>query len=101
VRLVHGKPTEWNDCPARLEAAVAPLRRCATLLGRAELSPDPEMRAALLALRKEIRQVSALLDSAAALYGGWMRLAQTMAAGYSADGSPAGGWTSARVSAEG
>ena len=101
MRLAHSLPADWSECPAHMEAAVVNLRRAMGLAVQAGQRPEPGTRAAFLAVKKDIDAVASLLDSSAALYGGWMRQMQSMAAGYSADGTPAESWTGARISAEG
>lgn len=100
-RLAHCLPTEWSDCAAQMDSAVANLRHAMGLAVEPGQTPGPGTRAAFLAVKKDADAVASLLDSSAALYGGWLRRLQSMAAGYSADGTPAESWTGARISAEG
>ena len=101
LRLAGKLPGEWNECPAQMDEAAAHLRRAMELATRPGRRPEPGTRAAFLAVKKDLAVVGSLLDSSATLYGGWIRLMQSMAAGYTADGTPAQSWTGARISAEG
>ena len=102
ARTLLTNPTNeaLDACRSRLEEAVSALGRLQSSLPSGDLSRDRALAAPLGALRSEIAGVQILLDGAAAFYTGWMRLASSMASGYTADGSPAQPETGCRVLVE-
>jgi len=102
ARTLLTNPTNESleACRSRLDEAVSALGRLRSSLPSGDLSRDRALAAPLGALRSEIAGVQILLDGAAAFYTGWMRLASSMASGYTADGSPAQPETGCRVLVE-
>jgi len=102
VRTLLTNPTAetLDACRTRLEEAVQALGRLQSSLASRDSSPDRAMAAQLAALRTEIAGIQILLDSVAAFYAGWMRLAASMVSGYTANGSPATPETGRRVLVE-
>jgi hypothetical protein len=102
ARTLLTNPTKeaLDACRSRLEEAVTALGRLQSSLPSGDWSRDRALAAPLGALRTEIAGVQILLDGAAAFYTGWMRLASSMASGYTADGSPAPSGTAHRVLVE-
>lgn len=102
ARALLTNPTaeHLEACRSRLEEAVHALGRLQSSLPTGDPSRDKPLAAPLGALRTEIAGVQTLLDGAAAFYSGWMRLACSMASGYTANGSPAPSETRYRVLVE-
>jgi len=102
VRTLLTNPTaeSLDACRTRLEEAVQALGRLQSSLASRDSSPDRAMASQLAALRTEIAGIQILLDSIAAFYTGWMRLAASMVSGYTANGSPATPETGRRVLVE-
>jgi hypothetical protein len=90
ARALLTEPTvaNLNDCRGRLEGAVNGLRELQTSLPSGNFGRDAALRAPLGALRAEIARLTILLDGAAAFHSGWVRLAASMVAGYTAEGKP-------------
>ncbi len=88
ARICLADPTAANvaRCGSLLEEAAGHLRDLQRLL--AEVGRDAALADSALALRREVRQVGVLLDSAASFNWGWTRRISTMAAGYTARGTP-------------
>lgn len=76
-----------NICRSQLEEAVKGLHDVQANLSSGNFKRDAALRAPLGTLRTEIAQLTILLDGAAAFHSGWVRLAASMVAGYTADGS--------------
>jgi len=102
ARTLLTNPTKeaLDACRSRLEEAVSALARLQSSLPSGAPSRDRALAAPLGALRSEIAGVQILLDGAAAFYTGWMRLASSMASGYTANGSPAQSEAGCRVLVE-
>jgi len=102
ARTLLTNPTSesLDACRSRLEEAVNALGSLQSSLRGGDLSRDRALAAPLGALRSEIAGVQILLDGAAAFYTGWMRLASSLASGYTADGSPAPAETACRLLVE-
>jgi len=102
ARTLLTNPTNeaLDACRSRLEEAANALGSLHSSLPSGYPSRDRALVVALGALRSEIAGVQILLDGAAAFYTGWMRLASSMAAGYTANGSPARTETQRRVLVE-
>lgn len=77
-----------NDCRSQLEETVQALRQLQTSLTSGNFRRAATLRAPLGTLRAEIARLSILLDSAAAFHAGWVQLAASMVAGYTAKGTP-------------
>jgi len=77
-----------NDCRSRLEEAVQALHELQTRLSSGNFRRATALRAPLGALRADIARLSMLLDSAAAFHAGWVQLAASLVAGYTAKGTP-------------
>lgn len=86
--LVDPTPDNLNECRRRVDEAVNVLRQLQTNLPSGDLKHDSSLRAPLGELRSEIARLHVLLDSAAAFHTGWVRLAASMVAGYTAGGEP-------------
>lgn len=86
--LIAPTPENLNECRRRVEKAVHLLRQLQTGLPSGDVQHDSSLRAPLGELRAEIARLSTLLESAAAFHSGWVRLAASMTAGYTADGTP-------------
>jgi len=97
TRLTAPTVESLEACRSLLEEAVNAIGGLQKSLPSAEPWRDRDLAAALGALRTEIAGVQILLDGAAAFYTGWMRLASSMASGYTADGNPAPSETTPRV----
>jgi len=78
-----------EQCRDRLEEAGELLQSLRTSMPAGDRKRDASLRPLLKALRVEINRVALLLDTAAAFHAGWMHLAASMVAGYTAGGSPA------------
>ena len=89
ARLVSPTPERLEDCRRRVEEAVKLLRQLQSRLPSGNFRNDAALRAPLGVLRAEIARLNILLDGAAAFHTGWVRLAASMVAGYTADGTPA------------
>lgn len=102
ARTLLTNPTNetLDACRSRLEEAIDALGRLQSALPSGYPSGDRALAAPLGALRSEIAGVQILLDGAAEFYTGWMRLASSMASGYTANGTPAPSETSCRVLVE-
>lgn len=88
AQLISPTPENLDECRRRLDDAVLLLRRLQTALPSGNLRRDSSLRAPLGELRAEIARLNILLDGAAAFHTGWVRLAASMIAGYTADGTP-------------
>ncbi len=90
ARLLLTEPTveNLNDCRGRIEEAVKELHQLQTGLRSGNFQRDAVLRGPLGTLRAEIARLTILLDGAAAFHIGWVRLAASMVAGYTADGTP-------------
>jgi len=97
TRLTDPTVESLEACRSLLEEAVNAIGKLQESLPSREPWRDRDLAAALGALRTEIAAVQILLDGAAAFYTGWMRLASSMASGYTADGNPAPSETTPRV----
>jgi len=86
--LVAPTPENLDECRRRVDQAVNLLRQLQTDLPSGDLKRDSSLRAPLGELRAEIARLHILLDGAAAFHTGWVRLAASMVAGYTADGTP-------------
>jgi hypothetical protein len=91
ARTLLTNPTaeSLDACRMRLEEAVYELGHLHSSLPSGDSSRDGALAAHLASLRTEIAGVQVLLDSAAAFYTGWMRLAASMFSCYTANGNPA------------
>jgi hypothetical protein len=89
ARVIDPSVENLNTCHSRLNEAVDRLRRLQTGIAREKTKCDAAVSGPLRTLRSEIIRVAILLDSAAAFHSGWLCLARSLAAGYSADGTPA------------
>ncbi|MBZ5596262.1 MAG: hypothetical protein LAP39_28790 [Acidobacteriia bacterium] len=97
MRLTAPTVESLDACRSLLEEAVREIEKLQRSLPRGAQWRDKALAAPLGALRTEIAGVQILLDGAAAFYTGWMRLASSMASGYTADGNPAPSEASPRV----
>jgi len=88
TQLISPTPENLEQCRTRLDEAVNLLRRLQTSLPSGDFRHDSSLRAPLGELRAEIARLNILLDGAAAFHTGWVRLAASMVAGYTADGTP-------------
>jgi hypothetical protein len=88
AQLISPTPENLDECRRRLDEAVKQLRELQTALPSGDFRRDSSLRAPLGELRAEIGRLNILLDGAAAFHTGWVRLAASMVAGYTADGSP-------------
>ena len=88
AQLTSPTPENLDECRRRLDEAVNLLRRLQTTLPSGDFRRDSSLRAPLGELRSEIARLNTLLDGAAAFHTGWVRLAASMVAGYTADGTP-------------
>ncbi len=90
ARMLLTEPTvaNLNDCRGRLEEVVKGLNQLQTNLPGGNFKRDAALRAPLGTLRADIARLTILLDGAAAFHTGWVRLAASMVAGYTADGTP-------------
>jgi len=88
AHLVSPTPENLDQCRTRLDEAVSQLRRLQSALPSGNFRDDASLRAPLGELRAEIARLNILLDGAAAFHTGWVRLAASMVAGYTADGTP-------------
>jgi hypothetical protein len=86
--LVAPTPENLDECRRRVDKAVNVLRQLQSGLPSGDLKRDSPLRAPLSELRAEIARLHILLDGAAAFHAGWVRLAASMVAGYTADGTP-------------
>jgi hypothetical protein len=100
TRLTSPTIENLDDCRRRLDEAVKALEQLQTKLPTGHGARATALRAPLGALRSEIAAIAILLDGAAAFYTGWMRLASSMASGYTADGTPPPAEAQRRVSVE-
>lgn len=89
-----------QESAPRLEQAVRCVQALESSL-RNKKKPNPELAAALTALRTEIGRANALLERAGAFYAGWARLLYAAACGYDSRGEPASPGAIRRVSVEG
>lgn len=89
ARAIDPSLENLNACHSRLNLAVDHLRNLQTDIARDKTKCDAAVYGPLRALRAEIIRVAILLDSAAAFHSGWLCLSRSLAAGYSADGTPA------------
>jgi hypothetical protein len=89
ARVIDPSVENLNACHSRLDQAVDQLRHLQTGIARDKTKSDAAVSDPLRALRSEIIRVAILLDSAAAFHSGWLCLSRSLAAGYSADGTPA------------
>jgi len=88
LQLISPTPQNLSDCRLRVDEAVNRLRKLQTALPSDDIRRDSMLRAPLGELRAEIARLNTLLESAAAFHTGWVRLAASMVAGYTADGTP-------------
>jgi len=88
AQLVSPTPENLDECRRRVDQAVNLLRQLQTGLPSGDFRRDSSLRAPLGELRAEIARLNILLDGAAAFHTGWVRLAASMVAGYTADGTP-------------
>ena len=86
--LISPNPENLNECRGCIGEAVNLLRQLQTGLPSGDVKGDSSLRAPLGELRAEIARLNRLLESAAAFHSGWVRLAASMTAGYTADGTP-------------
>jgi hypothetical protein len=84
------EPTVVNldDCRGRIEEAVIAMHRLQASMPSGNFKQDATLRRALGGLRADITLLTILLDGAAAFHSGWVRLAASMVAGYTAAGTP-------------
>lgn len=80
---VEASPPALDECAAALEQACLQLSPH-SVMEQARVAPS-----VVLALRREADRVNALLEQTAAFYGNWIRLRNTLTAGYSSSGAPA------------
>jgi len=88
AQLISPTPENLQECRWRVDEAVNTLRQLQTALPSGDLHRDASLRMPLGELRAEIARLNILLDGAAAFHTGWVRLAASMIAGYTADGTP-------------
>ena len=88
ARLISPTPENLEECRGRVEEAASVMRQIQTGLPSGDPHRDGSLRAPLGELRAEIAKLYILLDSAASFHMGWVRLAASMIAGYTADGTP-------------
>jgi|SRR5215472_4653228 hypothetical protein len=88
MQLTAPTPEKLDDCRRRLDEAVELFRQMQTNLPSGNFYRDSALRAQLGELRAEIARLTILLDGAAVFHTGWVRLAASMVAGYTADGMP-------------
>ena len=88
LQLISPTPQNLSDCRLRVDEAVNRLRQLQTGLPSGDTRSDATVRRSLGELRSEIARLNTLLESAAAFHTGWVRLAASMVAGYTADGTP-------------
>jgi hypothetical protein len=88
AQLISPTPENLDECRRRVDEAVNVLRQLQTGLPTGDFRRDSSLRAPLGKLRAEIARLNILLDGAAAFHTGWVRLAASMVAGYTADGTP-------------
>jgi hypothetical protein len=88
AQLISPTPENLDECRRRVNEAVNQLRDLQTALPSGDFGRDSSLRAPLGELRAEIARLNILLDGAAAFHTGWVRLAASMVAGYTADGTP-------------
>jgi hypothetical protein len=98
--LTAPTPEILDECCHRLAEAAGVLRQLQTGLPSGDAKRDAALRALLGDLRAEIARLTILLDGAAAFHNGWVRLAASMVAGYTAEGTPAQPETAPRVMLE-
>jgi hypothetical protein len=89
ARVIDPSVENLHACHSRLNQAVDQLRHLQTGIARNKTTCDAAVSGPLRALRSEIIRVAILLDSAAAFHSGWLCWSRSLAAGYSADGTPA------------
>jgi len=89
TRLAAPTAQAIEECRDRLEEAGDLLRNLGRAMPRGDRKRDAALRTLLQTMRVEVNRVAVLLDSAAAFHAGWMYLAASMVAGYTASGSPA------------
>jgi hypothetical protein len=84
------EPTVANldDCRGRIEQAVTAMHQLQAGLPSGHFKQDAALRRPLWGLHADIARLTILLDGAAAFHTGWVRLAASMVAGYTADGTP-------------
>lgn len=88
AQLISPTPENLDECRRRVDEAVNVLRQLQTGLPSGDFHRDSSLRAPLGELRSEIARLNILLEGAAAFHTGWVRLAASMVAGYTADGTP-------------
>jgi len=88
AQLITPTPENLDECRRRVDEAVNVLRQLQTGLPSGDFRRDSSLRVPLGELRAEIARLNILLDGAAAFHTGWVRLAASMVAGYTADGTP-------------
>ncbi len=80
---VEGSPPALDECAAALEKA------CLRLSRHSVMEPAGVAPSVVFALRREAERVTALLEQTAVFYTNWIRLRNTLTAGYSSSGAPA------------
>jgi len=88
AQLISPTPENLDECRRRVDEAVKVLRQLQAGLASGDFRRDSSLRAPLGELRVDIARLNILLEGAAAFHTGWVRLAASMVAGYTADGTP-------------
>jgi hypothetical protein len=103
--LLAPSPAALESCAAFLETAV---QRMASLEARLREEPAagsdkvvPGMRMELEFVRRELRNVHALMEQASAFYMHWAGLLSLAGAGYTASGRPAAAASTGRIAVQG
>jgi hypothetical protein len=86
--LTEPSVANLDDCRGRIEQTVIAMHRLQAGLPSGNFKQDATLRRALGCLRADITLLTILLDGAAAFHSGWVRLAASMVAGYTAAGTP-------------
>lgn len=94
-------PQTLDRCRPLLEEATACLVRVRDSLNRAGQHREPALLTELTGLEQDVAGLGLLLEHAAGFYSGWIRLRNSLAGGYTAQGKPAEPGPSRRVSVEG
>lgn len=89
LRLIDPTVANLDECGRRLTETAPLFRQLQAGLPSGDRKRDAALREPLQGLRADLNRAAALLDGAASFHAGWLRLTESIVAGYTAGGAPA------------
>lgn len=88
LRLIDPTVANIDECRRRLGETGLLFHQLQSSLPTGDRKRDAALRAPLQGLRADLNRAAVLLDGAASFHAGWIRMAESLVAGYTAGGSP-------------